>query len=68
MIEGLVSAFDEHAGWGVLETDGGERLFFHCVHIRGGSRSIAVGTRAGATRSVGQRGRDEAVDVHALAR
>lgn len=67
MIEGVVAAFDEPAGWGVLAADDGERLFFHCVSIRGGGRSIPVGARVGATRSVGQRGRDEAVDIHLVA-
>ncbi len=66
MIEGVVADFDEHAGWGVLAADDGERFFFHCVSIRGGGRRIDVGVRAGATRSVGQRGRDEATDVHLL--
>ena len=66
MIEGVVAAFDEHAGWGVLAADNGERLFFHCVAIRGGGRRVPVGARVGATRSVGQLGRDEAVDVHLL--
>jgi cold shock CspA family protein len=64
VIEGVVAAFDDHAGWGVLETDVGEQIFFHCVSIRGGGRTIAVGARVGATRTAGQRGRDEAVDVH----
>ncbi len=59
--------FDEHAGWGTLETAGGEVLFFHCVSIRGGGRRIERGTRVGATRGPGQRGRDEATDVHPLA-
>ena len=63
MIEGVVAAFDESAGWGVLAADDGERFFFHCVSIRGGGRRIAVGARVGATRGVGQRGRDEAADV-----
>ena len=67
MIEGVVVSFDEHAGWGVLETGDGESLFFHCVGIRGGTRSIPVGVRVAATRSVGQRGHDEADDVHRLA-
>ena len=67
MIEGVVADFDERAGWGVLATDDGERLFFHCVGIRGGGRRVAVGARVGATRVVGQRGRDEAVDIHLVA-
>ena len=66
MIDGVVASFDESAGWGVLVTADGERLFFHCVNIRGGGRRIPVGERVAATRAVGQRGRDEAVDVHLL--
>ncbi|HET9090357.1 MAG TPA: hypothetical protein VFN54_08715 [Acidimicrobiales bacterium] len=66
MIEGVIADFDEHAGWGLLAADDGETYFFHCVSIRGGGRHINVGVRVGATRSVGQRGHDEASDVHLL--
>lgn len=66
MIEAVVATFDEHAGWGTLESTTGETLFFHCVAIRGGGRTIERGVRVGATRAAGQRGRDEATDVHPL--
>ena len=66
MIKGVVASFDEHAGWGVLAADDGEQLFFHCVSIRGGGRSVPVGARVGASRAVGQRGHDEAADVHLI--
>ena len=66
MIEAVVASFDEHAGWGTLTSTTGESLFFHCVNIRGGARTIDAGVRVGATRVAGQRGRDEATDVHPL--
>lgn len=66
MIEAVVATFDEHAGWGTLECATGEMLFFHCVEIRGGTRTIDRGVRVGATRTPGHRGRDEAADVHPL--
>jgi cold shock CspA family protein len=66
VIEAVVASFDEHAGWGTLASPSGETLFFHCVEIRGGSRRIDVGTRVMATRVAGQRGRDEAADVHPM--
>ncbi len=61
-----MASFDERAGWGTLTSTSGESLFFHCVEIRGGSRSIDVGTRVWATRVAGQRGRDEAADVRPM--
>ena len=61
-----MATFDEHAGWGTLECATGETLFFHCVEIRSGTRTIDRGVRVGATRTLGHRGRDEAADVHPL--
>ncbi len=60
MIEGVVEEFDAYRGVGVVRARGGERLFFHCVEIADGSRSIDVGTPVRARRAAGQRGDDEA--------
>jgi cold shock CspA family protein len=66
VVEGTVEAFDERRGDGWLVTDGGERFYFHCVVIASGSRSIPVGVRVSAKRSVGRLGRDEVDDVRQL--
>jgi CspA family cold shock protein len=42
---GSVESFDVHRGTGVVVTDDGEHLPFHCTAIADGTRDIAVGTR-----------------------
>jgi len=63
MIEGVIAAFNDARGDGVFRDNRGEALYFHCVNIRDGSRTIEVGVRAQATRAVGHLGFDEVVDV-----
>lgn len=41
---GVVAAFDEQAGLGVVVTDDGTEHPFHCIEIADGSRTIDVGT------------------------
>ncbi|MCU1373704.1 MAG: hypothetical protein JWO68_990 [Actinomycetia bacterium] len=42
---GVVSAFDDHLGAGVItEAETGEAWYFHCTRIADGSRAISVGT------------------------
>lgn len=41
---GVVSAFDDAAGWGTVRADDGSEWFFHCTAIADGSRSITVDT------------------------
>jgi cold shock CspA family protein len=60
---GTVTAFDDAAGWGTVALDDGRALFFHCVAIAGGSRTIAIGTPVRLVVRPGQRGRFEAWDV-----
>ena len=60
-MKGLVEAFDDHRGDGHVRSDDGERLYFHCVNIADGSRTIAVGERVSARRAVGHLGHDEAL-------
>lgn len=59
-INGVVVDFDEGRGDGLLKSDSGEALYFHCVEIADGTRMIRVGTRVRAHRGVGRRGHDEA--------
>ena len=40
---GVVAAFDEHSGLGVVTTHDGAEHPFHCIEIADGSRSIDIG-------------------------
>jgi cold shock CspA family protein len=42
---GVVAAFDEARGVGVIRVDGGSELPFHCTAIADGTRSVTVGQR-----------------------
>jgi cold shock CspA family protein len=57
---GVVSAFDEPRGLGVIRDDGGEPVPFHCTAIADGSRTIAVGQAVRFTVVAGRLGRWEA--------
>lgn len=59
-VRGVVVDFDERRGDGVLKSDAGEELYFHCLEIANGTRVIPVGTRVRARRGVGRQGHDEA--------
>ena len=62
---GVVEVFDDQRGDGVVVSDAGEQLYFHCVAISDGSRTIDVGTRVAGERRVGHRGRDEIAAIKA---
>jgi cold shock CspA family protein len=66
MVHGVVESFDERRGDGIVRSDRGERLYFHCVSIADGTRHIDEGVRVTARRRVGQVGRDEVADVTPL--
>ena len=59
---GVIESFDERRGDGLFVTSG-ERLYFHCVNIADGSRTIAAGSSARARRVVGHLGHDEVSDI-----
>jgi cold shock CspA family protein len=42
---GDVAAFDEVSGLGVLRSDSGSEIPFHCISIADGTRTIAPSTR-----------------------
>ena len=63
IVWGLVETFDDHRGDGTVRTDDGERLYFHCVAIVDGSRTIAPGTAVSLRRGVGHLGHDEARQI-----
>ncbi|HEY7930935.1 MAG TPA: hypothetical protein VIC81_01570 [Acidimicrobiales bacterium] len=62
-IRGTVVDFEERRGDGWLTSDQGESLYFHCVEIADGTRSILVGARVRARRGPGRRGVDEAYAI-----
>ena len=66
-MRGTVVDFDDHKGYGYVETEDGRRLFFHCTAIAGGSRSIAMGTDVVFDVAGGHAGRWEATSVTKLA-
>jgi hypothetical protein len=58
-VAGVVGAFSDLRGDGVIITDAGESLYFHCVSILDGSRSIDVGAAVVGRRRVGHLGSDD---------
>lgn len=56
---GRVVEFDEDAGYGTVETDGGARYFFHCTAIADGTRTIEVGASVRFDVVAGRLGRWE---------
>jgi cold shock CspA family protein len=41
--QGHVVSFDDASGLGIVETNGGDSLPFHCISIADGTRMIAAG-------------------------
>jgi cold shock CspA family protein len=64
-LRGVVEGFDDRRGDGTVRTASGERLYFHCVAIADGSRTITPGTAVSLRRGVGHLGRDEALEIAA---
>jgi len=62
-LRGRIEAFDDHRGDGLVVSDEGEALYFHCVNIADGSRRIARGAIISARRGVGRLGHDEAREI-----
>lgn len=61
-LEGVVVAYDDHAGFGELEA-GGTRYWFHCTALTDGSRHAEPGQRVGFRVVPGHLGRWEAGEV-----
>ncbi len=62
-LRGRIEAFDDHRGAGLVRSDTGEALYFHCMNIADGSRCIALGAFVSARRGVGHLGHDEAREI-----
>jgi cold shock protein len=60
---GVVEAFDDPRGLGVVRSDDGVELPFHCTAVADGTRTIAVGARVAYRVVPGRLGRWEAADL-----
>ena len=60
---GVVADFDEERGIGEIEDEQGKRVFFHCVAIADGTRTIPTGTNVTYAVRAGHLGRWEAADI-----
>lgn len=60
---GVVTTFDEQAGYGTVRDDEGLEHFFHCTAIVNGSRSIVPGTRVAFNLTPGHQGNYEAGSI-----
>ena len=62
---GVVTAFDEPRGLGVITSADGVELPFHCTAIADGTRTVSVGERVRFTVAAGRAGRWEAARIEA---
>jgi cold shock CspA family protein len=65
-ITGKVVSFDDQRGDGVVTTDLGESMYFHCVNIADGTRSVPLGAFVSGIRAVGRLGADEITDLQQI--
>ena len=65
-MRGRVAEYDDHKGYGYLDTEDGARLFFHCTAIADGSRTIPVGVDVEFEPVTDPRGQPEAAAVRTL--
>jgi cold shock CspA family protein len=63
---GRVADYDDHKGYGWLDTGGDDRLFFHCTAIADGTRTIPVGTEVEYEPVTDPRGKPEAAAVRPI--
>jgi len=63
---GVVTAFDEPRGLGVVRADDGSTYPFHCTALADGTRDVALGTRVVFCVAAGHGGRYEARALTAL--
>lgn len=62
-MDGVVAAFDEHAGLGTVRAGDGRELLFHCTQLVDGSRTVEVGAAVRFEIVPGHLGRWEAARV-----
>jgi cold shock CspA family protein len=64
-LHGAVASFDASGGWGMITSDSGDEIAFHCTAIADGSRDIAVGAAVRFDLGAGRMGRWEATAIEA---
>jgi cold shock CspA family protein len=62
-VNGTVTAFDEHRGWGEITADDGSVYPFHCTVLADGTRSVPRDTLVEFEVVAGHLGRWEAATV-----
>lgn len=62
-MNGVVSEWDEHGGYGTIRADDGRDLFFHCTALVDGSRTTEIGQRVTFEVVPGRLGRWEAAEI-----
>ena len=62
-MNGVVSEWDEHGGYGTIRADDGQELFFHCTALVDGTRTTAVGQHVTFEIVPGRLGRWEAAEI-----
>jgi CspA family cold shock protein len=62
-LNGVVTAWDEHGGYGTITGDDGVEHFFHCTQLLDGSRTTDVGQRVEFEVVPGRLGRWEAAAI-----
>lgn len=60
---GLVTAWDEHGGYGTITAEDGPEYFFHCTQLLDGTRTTTVGTPVTFDVVAGRLGRWEATEI-----
>ena len=63
MTRGVVTGWDDRAGYGTITAETGESYFFHCTQLQDGSRTIDEGTTVTFDVVAGRLGRWEAENV-----
>ena len=62
-MNGVVTAWDEHGGYGTITAEDGREHFFHCTQLLDGSRTTEVGQRVEFDVVAGRLGRWEAAAI-----
>ena len=55
--------YDDHKGWGLVATEDGRLLFFHCTAIADGTRTILVDAEVEYDEVADPRGKPEAANL-----
>ena len=62
-MSGVVTQWDDAAGYGTITADDGSEHFFQCTQLADGTRTTEVGTRVTFEVVPGHLGRWEAVEI-----